>query len=322
MIVKTRSVPLSIQKLQALLRRLPKNHQKIPIIQEDLAKKMAGYRGEYSIDYPLSFVPSKDYSILHDIRLPFKEYFFQIDTLILSQRFILILEVKNIAGKLYFDQDFHQLIRTLDGKEEGFPDPILQIRRHEFQMKAWLEKHKFPELPMESLVVISNPYSQIQISPEHKHLHKIILHREALSSKISKIDHLHKKEILTEKLLKKIIRLLMKQHRESNSSILDQFGIKRHELQKGVQCMDCNHLAMQRKHGSWFCPNCYYKCKNAHIEALKDYCYLINSTITNQEARDFLLLSSLDVTTRILRSTATKFDGVYKSTLYHLTFED
>lgn len=136
MIVKKRQLPLMILKLQSLLRRLPKNHPKIPYIEENLAKKMAGYRGEHSIDYPLSFLTFQNYFILHDLRLPHNDYFFQIDTLLISPKFILMLEVKNIAGKLFFDQEFHQLVRTLNDKEEVFPDPILQVKRHETQLGA------------------------------------------------------------------------------------------------------------------------------------------------------------------------------------------
>lgn len=46
MIVKERKIPLSILKLQALLRRLPSPHPKVPVIMKELNKKEAGYRGE------------------------------------------------------------------------------------------------------------------------------------------------------------------------------------------------------------------------------------------------------------------------------------
>ncbi|WHY71427.1 nuclease-related domain-containing protein [Fictibacillus enclensis] len=321
MIVKKRQLPLMIQKLQSLLRRLPKNHSKIPYIEENLAKKMAGYRGEYSIDYPLSFLASKDYSILHDLRLPHNDYFFQIDTLLISPRFILILEVKNIAGKLFFDQGFHQLVRTLNGKEEVFPDPVLQVKRHETQLSSWLNKHKTPEIPIKSFVVISNPNSQIAISPEHKYLRKTILHREALPLKVSELDTFHE-NVLTDKQLRKIIRLLLKQHSEANSDILEQFDIRRHELLKGVICMDCGLTPMERRHGSWFCANCYCTCKKAHIDALKDYSCLISQAITNQQAREFLCISSIHLTTRLLQSISTHHEGNHKSTIYHLPSSD
>ncbi|SFD46016.1 Nuclease-related domain-containing protein [Bacillus sp. OV194] len=323
MIVKKRNRPLNIQKLQALLRRLPKNHPKIPLIQETLAKHTAGYRGEHSIDYPLSFLSPQNYYIVHDLRLPHNEYHFQIDTLLISQYYLFILEVKNIAGTLFFDQDFHQLIRTLDDKIEVFPDPILQVKRHKVQLTSWLKKHKLPDIPIETLVVISNPNSQIQTSPPHQqYVRQKVIHRNALPFKINQIEERYKEEGLTIKQLKKMIRLLLKQHSSSNSPILEQFNIKLEEIKKGVQCPECLLIPILRVHGTWHCLECLHYTKNAHLQALKDYSYLINPTITNSAARDFLQLSSISQTTRLLHSLKLDFEGDNKGRTYHLTFED
>lgn len=79
------------------------------------------------------------------------------DSLLLSQNYILILEVKNISGTLLFDHNFQQLIRTLDGTEEAYPYPLTQIQQHEDHLKSWLAKNGFIVIPVHSLVVISNP---------------------------------------------------------------------------------------------------------------------------------------------------------------------
>ncbi|MFC0270255.1 nuclease-related domain-containing protein [Metabacillus herbersteinensis] len=131
MIVKERKVPLSILKLQALARRTHPDHPKFQLIKENLAKSLAGYKGEAAIDYPLSPLPEKNYLILHDMRLQNKQHYFQMDTLLLSQSYLLILEVKNMSGTLPFDNKFKQLIRTLDGKQESYPYPLVQIQQHE-----------------------------------------------------------------------------------------------------------------------------------------------------------------------------------------------
>ncbi|SFD43195.1 hypothetical protein SAMN05428981_101375 [Bacillus sp. OV194] len=44
MIVKPIQVPLIIKKLEALLRRLPPNHPKRPLIEKELASRFKGYR--------------------------------------------------------------------------------------------------------------------------------------------------------------------------------------------------------------------------------------------------------------------------------------
>lgn len=82
MILKERKIPLLIRKLEALLRRLPPHHPKIPLIQEELNKRIAGNKGEASLDFPLDFLDSQEFLIFHDIRLPDEHRFFQLDTLI------------------------------------------------------------------------------------------------------------------------------------------------------------------------------------------------------------------------------------------------
>ena len=49
--------------------RLPTNYPKRDIISGKFAKHKAGYKGEQAIGYPLSFLPNKEYNVLHDIRL-------------------------------------------------------------------------------------------------------------------------------------------------------------------------------------------------------------------------------------------------------------
>lgn len=134
MIVKPRKIPLSIRKLEALIRRLPPYHPKLPFISEELNKKMAGYKGESSLDFYLGFLDPKQYFIFHDLRLKDDSRFFQIDTLIVTKSYLLIIEVKNIAGTIHFDPLFNQLIRIKEGKEMAFPDPLLQVKRHELQL--------------------------------------------------------------------------------------------------------------------------------------------------------------------------------------------
>ncbi|HEU5141363.1 MAG TPA: nuclease-related domain-containing protein, partial [Bacillales bacterium] len=144
MIKKERKIPLTIRKRTALLRRLPPSHPKRPQIEKQLAKYNAGYRGERSIEYYLSFLPEKQYHIFHDLRLTSGDHFFQLDTLLVSPSFILILEVKNISGTLHFDNTFHQLIRTIEDRKEGFNDPLLQVEHQKTQLANWLSQHKFP----------------------------------------------------------------------------------------------------------------------------------------------------------------------------------
>ena len=127
MIVKKRTVPIRVLQDKALLDRLSKNHKKYPTILENFKTFNTGYLGERNIDYYLEILPEKDYLIFHGLRLEYKSQHFQIDTLILTSNFALILEVKTIKGTLFFDTKFKQMIQILDGKKKGYPYPITQV---------------------------------------------------------------------------------------------------------------------------------------------------------------------------------------------------
>ncbi len=140
MIMKERGIPLAIQTLEALARRLPLYHPSYEIIKSN----KAGLRGEQSLDYYLQELDQESFGIFHDIRLTTSNYPFQMDTLILTNHFALIIEVKNISGTLHFDQKFNQLIRvSQDGREKGFPDPFSQVSQQQKRLQDWLNKESF-----------------------------------------------------------------------------------------------------------------------------------------------------------------------------------
>ncbi|MDQ0216227.1 ribosomal protein L37AE/L43A [Oikeobacillus pervagus] len=320
MIVKEREFPLYIQKLQALKRRLSTDHPKIPEIEEKLAKHLAGFHGENAIDYPLSLF-SEEYLILHDLRLPHKKHFFQIDTLLLSKCVIVILEVKNFAGKLLFDPLFHQLIQMKDGQEKALPDPLSQVNRLKLQLEHWLSIKKFPKVPIFPLVVISNVYSQIQTTSMNEQLHKKVIHKDYLPIKLQQIKRIFQKEQLYEKEMKKIVRLLKKDHTSADFSVLNHFQLKKEQILNGVFCPICTHLPMIRNFGTWYCSRCRHTCKDAHKSALRDYYLLLGSTLTNKEARSFLQIASSSVTSRLLRSMDFSFKGEGKGRVYMLSLK-
>ena len=117
LIVKRREIPIRLQKLEALSRRLSKDHSIRPQIEEELLRRWKGYRGEQSVDFYLNKLPEKEYMIFHNLRLENENYYFQIDTLILTSYFALTLEVKNISGTLYFESTFSQMIQITSNGE-------------------------------------------------------------------------------------------------------------------------------------------------------------------------------------------------------------
>ncbi|QIZ10612.1 NERD domain-containing protein [Priestia megaterium] len=115
MIMKKLTPPHRLFLTQILKIRLILGHSKYQEIEKDLAKRWAGYWGEIALANYVKELPHDKYLIFHDLQLQYNGIHFQIDTLLLSQNYILIIEAKNIAGTLTFDNVFKQLIRTHDG---------------------------------------------------------------------------------------------------------------------------------------------------------------------------------------------------------------
>ncbi|MDN4525601.1 nuclease-related domain-containing protein [Fictibacillus fluitans] len=323
MIVKERKMPLILQKMEALLRRIPEHHPKRKEIEASFYKYMAGYRGEESLDYPLSFLHEKEYFILHDLRLWDGVRYFQMDTLIVSPAFILVLEVKNFTGTLVFDQEFSQLIRLSEEKEEAFPDPLLQVQRQEKQLNVWLENHRFEKIPIEALVIISSPYTLIKnpIKPQIG-LNEKVLHTGKLMNKIDELKSRYTNHLITDKLIRKLIRQLQKEHTPLEVDVLQRFKIQPGEILKGVHCMDCGYLPMKRMSAKWICSQCLATSKNAHLIALHDYKLLLGESISNREFRHFLFVPSASVAQKLLCSMNLPVTGSFKNRKYFLHFPD
>ncbi|MFB7637542.1 hypothetical protein [Peribacillus butanolivorans] len=183
-------------------------------------------------------------------------------------------------------------------------------------------KNGFSALPILSLVVISNPQTIIRTSPENRKLHYKVIHRDMLPSNINRIEQSIKNPTFCEKELKKIIRVINRNHIEADFSVLERYTLKPGELIKGVICENCKESPLLRRHGTWFCDNCQLLSKDAHIQALQDYFILIGSTITNRQLREFLLVSSSASATRILQSLTLTSRGANKGRVYSLSFNE
>jgi ribosomal protein L37AE/L43A len=314
LIIKEQKKSSELLKLEAIVNRLRKSHSSYPILEKDYAKKLAGYKGEKSIAYYLSYI-NDNYLIFNNIRLKDKNHFFQIDTLIASPFFICNLEVKNIAGTLYFDEEYDQMIRTLGGKEEGFPSPLIQIRRQQSHLENWLEDHKFPRIPCQSFVVISNPSTIIKAS---KSLKSQILHSANIPFKIGVLEKKFKEQLLTKSSLKKLSKTLIEKHIEEGVDLFTQYSISKNDILTGVQCPDCGQFPAKRVQGSWRCSICKHKAKDAHFKTLEEYKYLFGNKITNQQLRSFLHISSRTSATKFFSTLNYVHEGKTKDRVYFI----
>ncbi|WP_420720465.1 nuclease-related domain-containing protein [Rossellomorea vietnamensis] len=319
LIVKKHEPPGIIVNLEVLLRRLPKSYSGRNEIEHQLGNFKAGYHGELSLDYYLNRLPEKEYLILHDLRLFIQSAFFQIDTLILHRNFILILEVKNIAGEIYIDTTYNQMIRNLNGKIEVFQDPILQSHRQKKDLESWLVERNYPSIPVENIVVFTNPHSHIKNSSQDHSVYQKVIRSAKLPFQIESYFQSHQNPSLSPQQVTKLTKAFLKHHIPQSYNLLKQFNISQSFILHGVYCVQCQSGSMERISGTWRCGRCLSVQKDAHTHALRDYAFLINTFITNKQTREFLKLESTSTARKLLQKLALPSTGSTRDRAYNLS---
>ncbi|WP_141431061.1 nuclease-related domain-containing protein [Bacillus sp. 03113] len=321
MIVKDLKPSIHLQILEAINKRLLSGHPNQSKIEEDLAIRRAGYRGEKEVAFQLELFSQEKYKIFYDLRLNDGNHFFQIDALILSRNFALILEVKNMSGTIVFDPIFQQFYRVKDEEEKAYLDPISQVERQKLQLIKWLHTHQLPQVPIETFVVIAKPQTIIKTTSNPEEISKKVIHSASLHGKLHLFHENYQTEIMSEGELTQLTRQLLKKHTPQFPKLLQKYAISQNHLQKGVICPNCSSIPMKREHGKWRCLACRHTSKDAHLDALKDYYLLFGSEITNQKLRSFLLLPSTSVAAKVLHAMKIPYKGEGRRRIYFLSID-
>lgn len=294
MLLLDRKTPKSMMIVEALLRRLDPNDKDFSYFQDYLMRLKIGYEGEHRVDREWFEMPYlKEHYLLLNYEVE-NEFGFpqQIDTLLLTKHFLLVLEVKNIAGRVDYEESKHQFIRTRqNGMEEILTNPIDQLNRHEEFFQRLLSNLKIA-LPVEKAVVMANPSTVIGNVPKSPP----IFHASGLRSFVKKCLVRHS-SVLTSSQLEKLAKMLLSKVEARRFDI----NISVERIRKGVLCENCSYqVAMFYKHGFWICHKCGLRSKKALLRALDDYRLLINDKITNREFREFFHVESLFAASKIL----------------------
>lgn len=314
MFVKDLTVPLDLLKAEALEKRMPLNHPKLFDLRLFIKNLRSGYNGERKIHYFLAQIPPKRFLIFHDLRLPYGDGYFQIDALLLSPRGILMIDGKNHSGKLTIEKN--QMIQEYKGNRIVYDNPIVQAHRHNLLLTYFLEKHKIPPIPIDSLVAICKSSTEVCISPGYSAAQKKVCRVSDLLGKIDMFYHQHNKIQLDHKTIEKIKKVLLKNHTPLITDILQKFSIQKSEIITGVQCPKCYLFPMEYNRKIWICSICHFISNDACIEAIREYFLLNPPSFTNKEIRIFLHLPSTRITTYFLSSLNFPFMGTTKGRIY------
>ncbi|WP_246017820.1 nuclease-related domain-containing protein [Mesobacillus subterraneus] len=235
----------------------------------------------------MNLLHETDFHIFQSIRLPYGKNFFQIDFLLLSPKFILLIEAKNMPGIIEFEPVLGQVIRTYNEKVETYEDPLLQVKRQREQLRRWLQDHHFPSIPIEFIAAYSNSATTLRNSTSDREVYERVCKAGKLVFKIEEYKQKYSHNFLTDKEFKKISKQILKSHIPEGSH-LHLFNIGRSDILPGVSCPSCHHIPMKRVSANWLCTSCGATSKDAHHQAVADYFLLVSPTISTKQFKEFL----------------------------------
>lgn len=298
-----------ILMLLALQHRLPTRHERYPQIQKKVRNEFAGFHGEKRLLYPLSKFPSYC-KVLPNIRLNFYSNHFQMDFILISSKFILILESKYYSDDLLFDETVHQVIQTKGEEFKVFEDPVLQAEEQAFQLTNWLEYFGLSNVPIEYYVVMTNSNTRLRIESTNTHHALRVISLQRLPSLFRELSNEHDNH-LTVKQINHLSNQITHHNTPYLPDILKQNRIQPSELKRGNFCMNCGNLGMKMTRRRWQCPRCNHRDALAHENALKDYYLLYGKEITNRAFRKFTGLESSHTARDMLKKVATSHGDKY-----------
>ena len=317
MIYKRREVPKILIGQQALLNRLSSNHPNYLKLQRDCYNSQAGFGGERNFDYQMrEFKPDYAYAILNDIYLQQDQVYFQIDSLLITPSFIVVFEVKNMAGKLLITQNPTQFIKEeLNGDRLVLKSPIEELERKKYFLTRWLKDNGI-ELPLLDFVVLAY---QNELIIENLATDKVLFSYE-VPNRLRRLEI--RKELLSSCEIRQLAYQLNKHHQDFNPYPLNKkYDILLHEVKPGIICPSCQYSQMSWLSKTWRCLHCGHRDLKAHYPALQDWYCIFGSHITNSQLRQFLCINSRHTARRLLTTPNTSVSGSGRSAIYHISSE-
>lgn len=286
----------------SLVRRLPMSHADFPYWQDQLSLTIAGNYGETMVQKFLQEV-SVSYALLQNLyTVGSANSSHEMDCIFICPHFVLVLEVKNITGTIDIDMDTGQLIRTKsDGTIERFVNPVLQVNRHLKFLNAIL-----PHVTVMKGVVFSNKQAYLRNIPKHEpifHLQRLVPFIEEL------VERFKDAQLDVAKIYHHLDSLRIPNLLEIRFTSTDFI--------RGVFCPACTgRVIMHFQHGTFVCPRCKLRNKDAFFIALAEYRLLCGETITNQAFREWCGVKDRYSSNRLLKQF--QKIGQYKGTVYEI----
>ena len=221
----------NISNLQELLKEVS-DEETANDIKNKINRLYYGLMGEKNVAYELknSHMPIL---ILHNLYLEFNGLTAQIDFVVVSEKFILVIECKNLVGEIDINNkgEFTRVFKTSTGKvykKEGMYSPIVQNERHLELIKDILENEGFKRSKLDKAIdqisVVANEKAIINDRFAKDKVKKRVIKHDQLIEKMKEIER--KSTIsFTEETMYKISNILLKYNKEYSIDYSKMYNI-------------------------------------------------------------------------------------------------
>ncbi|WP_241494491.1 HRDC domain-containing protein [Bacillus coahuilensis] len=165
--------------------------------------------------------------VLHDVYLEYKDYRAQLDFVIITHQFIMVLEVKKLFGNIHVtDKGEFQRVITRHNKvvnKEGMYSPINQVERHVAILEKLLKENGIVEnYPVKYAVTFANPKTILDISKEAPaSIQSSVIRHDQIKSFIKNELDKKKRVVITDQKVYEIAEIVLKYNKEKTFNIED-----------------------------------------------------------------------------------------------------
>jgi hypothetical protein len=303
MFMKMRSAPNLLSQLPRLMHRLPH----VEAVADDHYKIRAGFGGEQHVDSILLRSRfSSPASLIGDLQLA--DRFCQIDTIVVTDHFVLILEVKNFSGTLSFNEDrFHMEQTTREGNKYGYNSPVTQVWNAREELLAILSLAGI-SCPVHGAIVLPYPSTLIDRMPSEFP----VVYGYSLNRFISTLPRTGR-TISPEETAQLLIN---QQQPFPKMDFQGMYNYNPNQLKKGVLCGKCGSACQKVSERLLLCRSCKQPVEDGYRRALDDWFDFAAPEITNAQCREFLGLKDKHAANYLLKKMDFLSQGASHRTIY------
>ena len=314
MLIIERKESEKLKMYEILLRRMDLQHEQFESIKTLYRNARKGYLGELRADREWCELNiQRKHYLFHSFEAWNRNgHSHQIDTLFLCSSFILVMETKDIGGRIDFDEERRQMIQTrADETKIVYAHPADQVLRH----KAFIQEEMLKigiSIPVIPIMLFTDIKTWIATSESEVDIFRI----NGLRQKINLLFQKHK-EVLDEEQLERIKDHFISSYR----AIKLRRQYSDIPLVQGIVCENCRMRMIHERKG-FRCPCCNVKKMDGVEEAMQEYRILYKDWITNSEFRDFMGVESIQTANKMLKRLGLRVEGENRNRKYYIPRKD